>query len=425
MLNRHYGIKAIQDLIGTAIGKAELHGRRQMKFIYNPEIHSLLGYENDQWIPLFGHVYPGKSMLLTEKTFLIDRYRLEVSLACNLKCEYCVVYMNRVAQENRLMSLETAQKIVARFNHEVGASGSIFIMGGEPLVNYSVVRYIVENSLSPSIIFTNALELDEDKIDFFRKNSTFILTSLDGYTIEQNQKRFGRNNVSTFDKVKHNISLAIKKGCKVGVSCLLHKDNVTDALAIAHFFVSELGAKSMSFAYPHLNLNDSEENHFDFELYLKQMIALFEFSKQNRVYIDQIGKIINSIMHVTPSILGCKAGTSQRTFYPDGSETICTKIDTYGNYDVNEYIKGLPYYSFNCQSCIARSLCIGECPWDYLVAMQTNKGHRRLCNYRKMLIEYIINDMIKELEKASSIEEAKQIFDDIFSPMTDNYSSVQ
>ena len=73
----------------------------------------------------------------------IDRYRIEVSLACDLRCQYCLVHMNNVEQQNKKMSMDTASAIINMFNAEVGERGSVFIIGGEPLTNKAVTKYII------------------------------------------------------------------------------------------------------------------------------------------------------------------------------------------------------------------------------------------------------------------------------------------
>ena len=157
-----------------------------MNVRFNKKYHRFECLEDGTW----ESITQGVTSALTKQPSTIDRYRVEVSLTCNLKCKYCVVHLNNVRQQNTIMSIETAQRIIEMFNKEVGAKGSIFIMGGEPLVNWPVVKYIIENAKGKTIIFTNALDLTEEIIKFFFKHDTYILTSLDGYSIEQNEKRF-------------------------------------------------------------------------------------------------------------------------------------------------------------------------------------------------------------------------------------------
>lgn len=389
-----------------------------MKVRFNNKFNRFEGFENGDWNP----ITPGTAGTDATIPSVIDRYRVEVSLACNLQCEYCVVHKNDVRQQNTIMDLSTAQMIVNKFNDEIGKNGSIFLMGGgEPLVNYSVVEYIIENVKGESIIFTNALKLNDEVIDFLYRHNTYILTSLDGYSMEQNAKRFQPNIKENFEIVTANIKRAIERGCKVGVSCLLHSGNIYDAEKIATYFVKEFNARAMSFAYPHATVKYTEESEFDFSEYANQMKKLYLFAKQHKVYIDQIGKIISPLYYNYSAIIGCKAGTTQRTFYPDGSETICTKIDTLKNFSMEKYKNNLPFRIECCSECIAKYICCGECPWDYAVADLSGNAHERICSYRKYLISFIIDDICKELSTANNCKEAEKVFENICFPLINNY----
>lgn len=393
-----------------------------MKIRFLPEKLKFEGnVANGQWEEITKGFYAIPSL---EELHKIDRYRIEVSLMCNLKCEYCVVHMNKVTQQNTLMNSDVADRIIKRFNEEIGEYGSIFLMGGEPLTNINVVKQFIEGVTGKTIIFTNALGLDAELAEYFFKNDVYILTSLDGHSLYHNQKRFHPRVKDNFDKVTNNIKCAIDKGCKVGVSCLLHADNLKDALDIAEYFRTELHAKSMSFAYPHMTICDSAENEFDVKEYVKQLKRLYLWAKEKKVYIDQIGKIVGGIIYGYPTIAACKSGLSQRTFYPNGEETICTKLDTCPEYKADEYFSSLPAFNDFCKNCKARYLCGGGCVWDACVNSKNGLDHR-ICSLRRDLIEFIIGDIKETLEKAKTIGEAQQMMKNIFGPLCDNYSKTE
>ena len=129
-------------------------------------------------------------------------------------------------------------------------------------------------------------------------------------------------------------------------------------------------------------------------------------------------------MYGYPAIIGCKAGTTQRTFYPDGTETICTKIDTQIGFDMGEYLRCLPIANPKCKGCLARGLCNGECPWDFFVSSkkENETGHKRVCDSHKQVVEYILQDIKNELSVAKTVDEAKEIFKKTFLPLAKNYS---
>jgi len=346
----------------------------------------------------------------------IDRYRLEVSLICDLKCRYCVVHMNRINRDQKLMSREVAEEILKRFNNEVGKRGSLMMIGGEPLLNWRVVKYIIENCKGETMLFTNAYKLDEEKINFLSRYRNMVLTSLDGYKLKHNEDRFYPDVKNRFRQVCKNIKQAAKK-CRVGISCVVHQKNVKDLVSIADFFVKELDVKSLSFAYPHFTVEKTDTNDFPMEKYTAGICKLLKFAKKENVYIDQIGKIIRAILNREANFSACKVGISQRTFYPDGTETLCTKLDTLSNYSINNFLKILPVCNYKCQSCIAVNLCGGGCPWDAAIFPNEIGVDRRICFHYQTLVSFLIKDIEAELQTVKSENEALSIIKKKYLPL--------
>lgn len=347
----------------------------------------------------------------------INRYRIEVSLACDLKCKYCVVHMNRVFQMGKIMNEETARKIMGRFRKEVGKDGSLMLIGGEPLLNWRIVKLMIELCPGKTMIFTNALSLNEEKINFLKEHQTLILTSLDGYSIRHNSSRFYPEVKKNFQIVKDNIKAMISAGCNVGIGCVAHSGNVADLGKIADFFVDDLGAHSISFSYPHFTVEKSDTNFFNMGEYSKQMKKMLAYSKKRKVYIDQIGKLVRSILTSDHIFSSCKAGISQRAFYPDGTETICTKLDTIPGYDFKNFYSSMPFNNQKCSSCIAKNVCGGGCPWDAAIKSNNKGVDNRICKYNKGLVSFIIKDIAKELRHVKTQKEAVSVLKEKYEPV--------
>lgn len=132
-------------------------------------------------------------------TKMLDRYlhssvesiTLQVTQQCNLKCNYCPYsgsYYNR-EHSNRHMSFETAKQaidfyIAHSFDIPVAHIG---FYGGEPLIEYDLIRKIVEycreKCFGKKIMYfmtTNATLLTEEVIDFLMENEFNLSISLDG-----------------------------------------------------------------------------------------------------------------------------------------------------------------------------------------------------------------------------------------------------
>jgi len=111
---------------------------------------------------------------------------ISVTKRCNNRCKYCASACDIRLEKN--LSLITAKKIIDFIFSIPQSYYHIEFQGGEPLLNFNIVKFIVEyaNNKSKKLkkkihfsIITNLLELDEDKLAFLIKNNITICSSLD------------------------------------------------------------------------------------------------------------------------------------------------------------------------------------------------------------------------------------------------------
>ncbi|MCK8621896.1 radical SAM protein [Prevotella sp. E13-27] len=341
--------------------------------------------------------------------FKVNRFRLEISLQCDLQCDYCIVFMNNIDKKVKLMDMNTADRIVNEFNRTVGNQGDIVIIGGEPLLNWEVVKHVIKKCEGRTILFTNALKLTNDKQRFLKQHGTRILTSLDGYNEQHNRYRFHRPERREFEITCHNIREAADEGCDLGIACLVSDLNVAYLNGIADFFLDELHCRSYSFAYSHHLLDTSHVGNYSFQDYVDAICKLFDYSKQRGFYIDQIGRILRGLLLKQKCLVGCKAGSSQRTFYPDGTETICTKLDLIGKTDMEQIKSIFPVYNARCKNCVAYQLCGGGCLWDALQSPNFYQADDKLCVSKQAFVNHLLHDIATELRGVVSGEQVQTI----------------
>jgi His-Xaa-Ser system radical SAM maturase HxsB len=113
-----------------------------------------------------------------------------VTLRCNHRCLYCQT--NSVAMtagRETDMTVATAQKIVDRIFESTSPAITIEFQGGEPLVNWPVVKFIVEyarkkNRKARKNLWINLVSnlslMDDAKFNFLFANQVNFCTSLDG-----------------------------------------------------------------------------------------------------------------------------------------------------------------------------------------------------------------------------------------------------
>jgi uncharacterized protein len=112
-----------------------------------------------------------------------------VSLRCEHSCPYCQVSRqsdDRVAFD---MTLETATKALELVFRSPSPSLKIEFQGGEPLLNFPLVKFIVEAALERNqeaqrdlqfVIATNLALLTDEVLEFCKTHGVLLSTSLDG-----------------------------------------------------------------------------------------------------------------------------------------------------------------------------------------------------------------------------------------------------
>ncbi|HCC49271.1 MAG TPA: His-Xaa-Ser system radical SAM maturase HxsB [Elusimicrobia bacterium] len=111
------------------------------------------------------------------------------TIRCNQKCVYCHASAKGAGEKQFDMDLETARKTVDFILSSPRAGLDIEFQGGEPLLNWEVVKFAVEyaearaGELKKTVSFklvTNLSAMDDDKLRFIFKHRIAVATSLDG-----------------------------------------------------------------------------------------------------------------------------------------------------------------------------------------------------------------------------------------------------
>lgn len=328
----------------------------------------------------------------------LKKIRVEATFSCNLQCKYCLVFNNDLKQLNTHMSISTAKKIVEYYKKNIKEDGSLMIIGGEPLVNWSVTKYLIENIHGKISLFTNGVLINDEKAKFFKKHNIFVMISLDGPK-EMNKMRVFRDNRESYPYVIKAISLLKKYGCKIGICSVATNFNVKKLDTIANFFIDKLNIKRIGISFPHYTKLNSKDADVDIKEYTHQMIKIFKKAMKRGVYIDQISKRLKPLINEEFRLYACKIAGEQITFYPDGKKTYCTKLDTLPKtLNHQQLIKNrLPLNNKGCKDCIAIGICGGGCFWDGEARYQGKD--KRECYLNNELVKFFLWDMYKHAKK--------------------------
>lgn len=135
--------------------------------------------------------YEGLATSLQNSNPEIKALCLHVSHACNLTCEYCFAGAGKYHGAQALMDLEIGKKAIDFLVEHSGKRRNLEVdfFGGEPLLNWEVVKQIVvyarsiEKSCGKNFRFTlttNGVLIDDEVIAFSNAEMSNVVLSLDG-----------------------------------------------------------------------------------------------------------------------------------------------------------------------------------------------------------------------------------------------------
>lgn len=158
--------------------------------------------------------------LRSRKKFLYDftsLHMLVTTVRCNQRCEYCQISCEDDDAYKYDMSVETAYQIVDKIFETPSESIKIEFQGGEPTLNWPVIKHVVEyaeeknlskNKRLDLVLCTNLTAITEKKLEFLAEHGVYISTSLDGPKEVHNFGRKLRIGDSAYDVFIDNLLLA-------------------------------------------------------------------------------------------------------------------------------------------------------------------------------------------------------------------------
>lgn len=131
-----------------------------------------------------------------------------LTLRCDHACRYCQASAGNLSQKRLDMDQSTAQKVVDRVFESPNSCITIEFQGGEPLINFDILTFIVKYAKKKNkkakkdlkfTIVSNLTFLKKEYLDFFLDNSVSICTSLDGPKNVHDKYRVASGKKSSYD----------------------------------------------------------------------------------------------------------------------------------------------------------------------------------------------------------------------------------
>ena len=135
--------------------------------------------------------YAEKAVDFKNRNNVIKALCLHVAHTCNLNCSYCFASQGKYQGDRALMSFEVGKRAIDFLIENSGTRRNLEVdfFGGEPLMNWKVVKQIVKYARSIEkeynknfrfTLTTNGMLLDDEVTEFANREMHNVVLSLDG-----------------------------------------------------------------------------------------------------------------------------------------------------------------------------------------------------------------------------------------------------
>ena len=352
---------------------------------------------------------------------------LHIAHDCNLKCRYCFAEEGEYHGKRELMSLEVGKKAI---DFLIKASGKrknleVDFFGGEPLMNFDVVKQIVAYARSIEkehnknfrfTLTTNGMLVDDDVIEFANKECHNVVLSLDGRKEVHDHLRKTVNGKGSYDIIVPKFQEFVKKRGNKGYyvrGTYTHNntDFTNDIFHMADLGFTELSMEPVVCAPddPYALTYDDLPILFEqYEILAKEMLKREKEGRPLTFYHYMIDLTGGPCIY--KRISGCGSGTEYMAVTPWGDLYPCHQFvgnedflmgnvwDGVKRTDIRDEFKCCNVYAKEkCSKCFARFYCSGGCAANsYNFHGSITDAYDLGCELQKKRIECAI--MIKAAE---------------------------
>ena len=345
---------------------------------------------------------------------------LNIAHDCNLRCKYCFASTGDFGKGRKLMSFETGKHAIDFLLENSGDRPNLELdfFGGEPLMNFDVVKQIVKYARSREAEFgkkfrftitTNGLLLDDDKIDFINKEMSNVVLSIDGRKEVNDYFRVRVDGTGCYDKILPMFKkLVAGRGDKEyyvrGTFTNRNLDFSEDVFSLYNEGFDQISVEPV--------VGDSDEYALT-EKDLPNVFKEYENLANRIIENEKKGGKFNFFHFMLDldqgpcaikRLRGCGCGNDYVAITPDGDIYPCHQfvgIDEYkmGNIDEGtfnqemkaDFAKAHVYSKEECTKCWAKFYCSGGCNANnYQYMGDIRKAHKLSCQLEKKRLECAI-----------------------------------
>ena len=351
----------------------------------------------DTFEPMAGH-------LKAKTSGVIKALCLHIAHTCNLNCSYCFASQGKYHGERAVMSFEVGKQALDFLIANSGSRRNLEVdfFGGEPLVNFQVVKDLVAYARSIEkehgknfrfTLTTNGLLIDDDVIEFANRECHNVVLSLDGRKEIHDRFRVDYAGNGSWDRIvpKFQQLVEARKGQGYymrGTFTHANPDFLKDIQVMLDLGFNELSMEPVVTAPDDPSALTEEDKAIVMEQYERLAMLMLDKDKEGKPFtfyhymIDLTGGPC-----IYKRISGCGSGTEYMAVTPWGDLYPCHQFVGEEKFKLGDVWKGVDnteiqnefhecnvYARPECRECWARLYCSGGCAANAYHATGSVKG---------------------------------------------------
>ena len=329
---------------------------------------------------------------LKEKTAgVVKALCLHIAHTCNLNCAYCFASQGKYHGDRAVMSFEVGKRALDFLIENSGTRHNLEVdfFGGEPLMNFDVVKQLVSYARSIEkekgknfrfTLTTNGMLIDDDVIEFANKECSNVVLSLDGRKEIHDRYRVDYQGRGSWEQIVPKFQKLVEaRGGKDyymrGTFTHANPDFLKDIQVMLDLGFNELSMEPVVCAAG----DPSELTEEDMPIVMEQYEKLAELMLQK----DKEGKPFTFYHYmidltggpcIYKRISGCGSGTEYMAVTPWGDLYPCHQFVGDDKFKLGDIWQGVTntetqcefaacnvYARPECRDCWARLYCSGGC----------------------------------------------------------------
>lgn len=370
------------------------------------------------------------------RPIIIKALCLHIAHDCNLACRYCFAGKGEYNGDRSLMSFEVGKRAIDFLIENSGQRRNLEVdfFGGEPLMNFEVVKQIVEygrsleekyNKKFRFTLTTNGVLLNDDIMNFANKEMNNVVLSIDGRKEINDYMRPTINGKGSYDLIisKFKKFADSRNQTNYYVRGTFTHNNLDFSKDVLH--LADMGFKQIS-VEPVVSLPNE-----DYAIKKEDIdIIKNEYDKlaKNMIEREKQGKGFNFFHFMidlsggpcaAKRLSGCGSGTEYLAVTPLGELYPCHQFVGDKNFIMGNVFDGIKrtdiqnefkscnvYAKDKCKECFAKFYCSGGCAANsYKFHGSINDAYDIGCELQRKRIECAI--MIKAAQEEIKEQETK------------------